>query len=106
MADQHSDFQQAGVQVLAVARHSVPDAEAYARDHNLPFPVLSDAAHTVYAQYGVESKALSLGQRPGLFVIDRQGVVRFAQVGWQQWEIPKNQQVLDVCRSVPCTAPS
>jgi hypothetical protein len=39
---------------------------------------------------------LSLGQRPALFVIDQDGIVRFDTVGTQQWQIPTNQQVLQV----------
>jgi hypothetical protein len=37
--------------------------------------------------FDVKSAAVSLGQRPGLFVINGDGVVRFAYLGWQQWEI-------------------
>ena len=36
-----------------------------------------------------------MGQRPGQFVIDRGGVIRYAYVGKQQWEIPDNDMVLD-----------
>jgi hypothetical protein len=45
-------------------------------------------------------RAMSLGQRPALFVIDRSGVVRFDTVGTQQWQIPTNQQVLKVLGSL------
>jgi hypothetical protein len=31
---------------------------------------------------------ISLGLRPGLFIIDREGAVRYAYLGFQQWEIP------------------
>jgi len=39
---------------------------------------------------------MSLGQRPALFVIDGDGIVRFDSVGTQQWQIPANRQVLAV----------
>ena len=45
--------------------------------------------------YNVESKIASLGQRPALFVIDKQGMVRYAHVGAQQWDIPPVEEVLD-----------
>jgi hypothetical protein len=50
----------------------------------------------------VESRAISLGQRPGLFVIDREGTVRYSHIGWQQWDIPKNSEVLGQCRNIHC----
>ena len=37
---------------------------------------------------------ISLGQRPGLFVIDAEGVVRYAYLGFQQWEIPSIDDTL------------
>lgn len=54
--------------------------------------------------YGVASKLTSLGQRPALFIVDRDGIVRYGHVGTQQWEIPGNDEVLEVCRSIPCGA--
>ncbi len=62
----------------------------------MPYAIVSDADHTVFDAYDVASRALSLGQRPALFVIDREGIVRFDAVGTQQWQIPTNQQVLAV----------
>ena len=102
MAEQHEEFTRAGVEVMAVLNDSPEHARAYFQQHPIPFPCLIDPAHTVYDRYQVESKVHSLGQRPGLFVIDREGVVRYAHVGWQQWEIPRNADVLEACRRVPC----
>jgi hypothetical protein len=43
---------------------------------------------------------MSLGQRPALFVVDREGVVRFDSIGTQQWQIPSNDNVLAVVASL------
>ena len=59
---------------------------------------MSDAEHAAFDAYDVASRAMSLGQRPALFVIDREGTVRFDSVGTQQWQIPSNEQVLQVHR--------
>ncbi len=85
-----------GAEVVAVAPTSAEPTESFAKEHGLPFPCLPDPDHHVFDIYGVESKALSLGQRPGLFVIDKQGVVRYAHIGNQQWEIPSVDVVLEV----------
>lgn len=79
-------------------------ARAYFAEHEIPFPCLVDASHVVYDQYEVKSKLLSMGQRPALFVIDLEGVVRYAYLGWQQWEIPSNAEVLEECLGIPCKA--
>ena len=91
-----------GVEVIAVLNDSLEHARTYFQRHIIPFPCLIDPDHAVYDRYQVESKVVSLGQRPGLFVIDREGMARYAHIGWQQWEIPRNAEVLDVCRRVEC----
>ena len=78
-------------------------AGRYVQELNLSFPCLVDTEHAVFDLYQVESRILSLGQRPGLYVIGREGVVRYAQVGWQQWEIPGNAEVLGICRQLALT---
>jgi peroxiredoxin len=106
LAGQYQEFAELGTQVLAIVHDSLENAGDYFRRHDIPFPCLVDSAHTVYDAYQVESRAVSLGQRPSLFVIDQKGTVRYAHIGWQQWEIPKNDQVLAVCRTIACGAAS
>ena len=66
------------------------------RDNPYPFPLLADSDHIVFDRYDVVSTMMSLGQRPALFVIDRDGIVRFDSIGTQQWQIPTNDNVLQV----------
>jgi peroxiredoxin len=102
LAEKHQEFLDAGVQILTVVNASPEKALDYVTRNGLPFPCLVDAEHAVYDLYQVESKVVSLGQRPGLFVIDRNGVTRLAYIGWQQWEIPLNGKVLELCHGLPC----
>jgi peroxiredoxin len=48
----------------------------------------------VFRQYDVKSAMVSLGQRPGQFIIDGDGIVRYAHLGFQQWEIPPMDDTL------------
>jgi len=86
----------AGASILAVAPEPVAAVERYVSHHPVPFTLVSDAEHTAFDAYDVASRAMSLGQRPALFVIDGDGIVRFDSVGTQQWQIPANRQVLAV----------
>ncbi len=95
-------FQDAGAEIVALVTGTQEAARDYFESHGHPFPCVVDPEHTVYDQYEVSSKLLSLGQRPALFIVDRQGIVRYAYLGWQQWEIPPNHEVLEVCRTIPC----
>lgn len=102
MTEQYDEFVKAGAEVVAVVQDREEAARSYFERGRIPFPCLVDPEHGVYDRYEVNSRLLSLGQRPGLFVIDRQGTVRYAYLGWQQWEIPKNGVVLEACRGAGC----
>jgi peroxiredoxin len=81
-------------EVVTVANDKLEVAQEYFERHRLPFPGLVDEDHRVYDRYDVQSRMLSLGQRPALFILDKKGVVRFAHWGTQQWQIPPNEEVL------------
>jgi len=95
----YEEFRKAGAEIVTLVRDTPENARTYFQKHNIPFKCLADVTGEVYHRYEVKSKLLSLGQRPALFVLDRDGVVRYAYLGSQQWEIPGNKEVLDMVRS-------
>lgn len=94
MRDRYGEFQSRGGAVLAVAPDTLENARRYFQGNDIPFPCLPDPDREVYRLYDVKSAMISLGQRPGLFVIDKEGVLRYAYLGWQQWEIPSVDETL------------
>ena len=86
--------------MLAISAERPERSEAYLRSHSLPYPTLVDEDHAVFDAYDVTSRMMSLGQRPALFVIDADGIVRFEEVGAQQYNIPRNDKVLEVLESL------
>lgn len=100
MRDDYERFTALGAEVLAISAESPQRSEAYLRSHPLPYPTLVDAEHEVFDAYDVTSRLISLGQRPGLFVIDADGVVRLEEVGAQQYNIPPDEQVLKILESL------
>jgi peroxiredoxin Q/BCP len=96
LRDRYEEFEQRGAEVLAIAPDTTESARAYFQTHDIPFPCLADEDRTVFRQYDVKSALISLGQRPGLFVVDAEGVVRYAHLGFQQWEIPTVDETLEV----------
>jgi thioredoxin-dependent peroxiredoxin len=100
LRDDYERFTALGAEVLAISAEPPQRSEAYLRSHPLPYPTLIDADHAVFDAYDVTSRLISLGQRPGLFVIDSEGVVRFEEVGAQQYNIPPNEKVLGVLESL------
>jgi peroxiredoxin len=95
LRDRYSEFEQRGAQVVAIAPDTLENASTYFQANDIPFPCLPDPDRQVFRQYDVKSAMISLGQRPGLFIIDKDGVVRYAHLGWQQWELPSVDETLE-----------
>jgi thioredoxin-dependent peroxiredoxin len=100
LRDDYERFTALGAEVVAISAEPPERSEAYLRSHPLPYPTLIDADHTVFDAYDVTSRLISLGQRPALFVVDADGMVRFEEVGAQQYNIPPDEKVLGVLESL------
>jgi len=94
LRDRYSEFTERGAEVVAIAPDTVDSARTFFERENLPFTCLPDPDREVFRMYDVKSAMISLGQRPGLFIVDKDGVVRFAHLGFQQWEIPSVDDTL------------
>lgn len=71
--DQWKRFDASGAVVIGVSRDSVEKHRAFAEEHRLQFPLLSDDDGTICRSYGVSS-TLGMASRV-TFVIDRGGVI-------------------------------
>jgi len=94
LRDSIEEFEKRDAQLLAIAPDTLEHVREFFQRHDIPFPCLPDPDRRVYRQYDVKSAMVSLGQRPGLFIVDREGIVRYAYLGWQQWEIPSIEETL------------
>ncbi|HVW40268.1 MAG TPA: peroxiredoxin [Amycolatopsis sp.] len=81
LRDEFGDYEGKGVQVLGVSVDTPFSLKAWAEQQGYQFPLLSDFwPHGEVAKaYGVFNDAAGLAVR-GTFLIDTEGVVRFAEV--------------------------
>ncbi len=81
LRDELADYEAGDVQVLGVSVDTPFSLKAWAQQQNYTFPLLSDfwPHGAVAAEYGVFNEAAGMATR-GTFLIDRAGVVRFAEV--------------------------
>ena len=71
-----SEFEQVGAQVLAISAQDVASHDKFAGKHGFKFPLLADPDKAVAALYGTLGP---LGfPRRSVFVIDRDGIIRYA----------------------------
>ncbi|HEV7647955.1 MAG TPA: peroxiredoxin [Actinophytocola sp.] len=79
--DELADYSAADVQVLGVSVDTPFSLKAWADQQGFQFPLLSDfwPHGAVASTYGVFNEAAGLANR-GTFLIDKEGVVRFAEI--------------------------
>ena len=73
--DSYSAFRELDAEVVGISPDSESSHGKFARDEQLPFPLLSDSDGSARRAYGVKT---TLGMIPGrtTFVIDKQGIIR------------------------------
>lgn len=88
-----ADLERLDTQVLGVSVDSVPCHEAWAKSlGGVAFPLLSDIHRRVCQAYGILIEDRNIAER-AVFLIDRQGIVRFARV-YGAKELPDFYEVL------------
>ena len=88
MRDEIEQFEAAGVQPFGVNPAAIPSHKKYAEKFRFNFPLLSDPDRTAGDAYGV-LKPDGKGFIRSVVLIDRKGIVRFAERG-----APKTPRIL------------
>ena len=97
----HAAFRAAGAGVVAISRDRAEKSRRLAENLQLAFPLLTDEALAATAGFGVTQPTGGLSLA-AVFVVDRDGLITWAQVGE---EIPEDQ-VLDAVRALAPAAPA
>ncbi|GAB4140970.1 MAG: hypothetical protein Tsb009_10540 [Planctomycetaceae bacterium] len=87
MREKLNALKELDAQLLAVDPHEIWSAKYLLRETGLrtddvQYPMLMDPTHTVSATYGVAFQMrihTELSNRPATFIIDRQGILRYAR---------------------------
>lgn len=87
------DFADAGAVVLGINRDSVHAHRAWAAEYGIDVPLLADMNLEVARQYGVAIDSRGISGR-AVFLIDREGKVRFQHIEEQPGEYTVRPEVL------------
>lgn len=72
--EMHEEFRKNGAEVIGISSDSVGSHKRFAKEHELPFTLLSDPDNKVRDMYGAWSAARTPGRVT--YLIDRRGVIR------------------------------
>ena len=97
-------YQGLNASVLAVSVDSPFTLETFKAEQNLNFPLLSDFNKTVSGEYGALYKEFVLGMsgvsKRSAFVIDKEGIVRYAEVLSNAGELPNFEAIKETLSSL------
>ena len=96
MRQDYSEFEKRGAVVIALGPDGPRRFQEYWAANGIPFIGLADLRSRVAHQYEQEVNLFKMGRMPALFVIDRNGVIRYAHYGDSMSDIPSNEEVLRV----------
>jgi peroxiredoxin len=92
------EFEAAGATILGISVDSPYSHEAWAKQHGLSYPLLSDIHRTVCQAYGVYNRERNCARR-ATFIVDKNGVVQFTEV-YEPGQLPDPDRLLQVVRGL------
>lgn len=96
MCQDYSQFTARGAEIIALGPDGPNAFKRYWSENTIPFTGCPDIKSKVADTFYQEVSLWKLGRMPAIFVIDRQGKVRFAHYGDSMSDIPTNATVLAV----------
>jgi len=92
----YSEFQERGIEIIALGPDGPNAFRKYWQEEQLPFIGCPDIKSQVADRYYQEVNLLKLGRMPAVFVIDKEGQIRYAHYGDSMADIPPTSELLNV----------
>ena len=95
------------VQILAISIDSHEDSKKFVQKlkgrfpGDFDFPLLEDKEHKVIDRYGILNPDGKGWPHPAVYVVDKEGVVRWRFVEIDSTKRPSNEQILQALRELP-----
>ena len=96
----YEKFVKLDTEILVAGPENAEAFQKYWAKENLPFIGLPDPEHKVLKLYGQEVKIFKLGRMPAQVMIDKSGMVRFVHYGHSMMDIPENEEILGLLKSL------
>jgi peroxiredoxin len=90
----YAEFTARGAEIIAIGPDGPNAFRRYWSENDMPFPGCADIKSRAADRFYQEVNLFKFGRMPALFIIDRQGLVRYSHYGDSMADIPENSQVL------------
>ena len=101
MAEDYDKIKQAGGELIAVSVDEQSFAWSMAQTTGAKFQILSDAEKKTITEYGIVNAAEHDGiAHPSIFVLDKEGKIRYLHVGKDPQDRPPDETILEELKKV------
>jgi len=92
----YDQFQERETEIIALGPDGPNAFRRFWQQEEMPFIGLADIRSVTADRYYQEVNLFKLGRMPAVFIIDKQGYIRYAHYGNSMSDIPANSEVLRV----------
>lgn len=96
----YAEFQKRGAEIIALGPDGPNAYKRYWQEQDMPFIGCADSKSKVADIFYQEVNLFKFGRMPAVFIIDRQGLIRYAHYGDAMSDIPANQELFKVLDSL------
>ncbi len=96
MRQDYQLFQTRGAEIIALGPDGPRAFQRYWQENDLPFTGCPDIRSKVADQFQQEVNLFKLGRMPAIFVLDKDGKIRYSHYGDSMSDIPPNADILAV----------
>ena len=101
MAEDYDKIKHAGGELIAVSVDEQSFAWSMAQTTGAKFQILSDAEKKTITEYGIVNAAEHGGiAHPSIFILDKEGRIRYMHVGKDAQDRPPDETILDELKKV------
>ncbi len=99
MAQLRQDYQKfidRNAEIIAIGPEDEKSFAEWWHKEQMPFVGVADPEHVIAKIYGQKVNPLKFGRMPALFVVDRQGQIRYQHYGDSMSDIPQDEEILSL----------
>lgn len=95
MRQDYEKFVERGAEIIAIGPDGPHAFRKYWQENGIPFTGCPDLRSRVANRYDQEVSLLKFGRMPALFIVDKQGMIRYSHYGDTMADIPSNESILN-----------
>ena len=96
MRQDYGEFQERGVEIIALGPDGPNAFRRYWQEENIPFIGCADIKSQVGNRFHQEVNLFKFGRMPAIFVVDKDGRIRYSHYGDSMADIPANAEILKI----------